>query len=157
MGPGTDIIAGCRPANAGDPLIALILNRTNGAIVATVAGGGGGDQIEYDAATNRYYNAASRWIAGGTNKLGGGCSATNVCSPSITIIDAASRTVALQLPTGNNAHGLAVDGVNKKVFNPISSAATPAGCGTCKDTHYVLPGGGVSDFTNGGVAIFATQ
>lgn len=148
LGPGTDIIAGCRPANAGDPLIALILNRTNGAIVATVAGGGGGDQMEYDAATNRYYNAASRWIAGGINKLGGGCSATNVCSPSITIIDAASRTVALQLPTGNNAHGLAVDGVNKKVFNPISSPGTPAGCGTCKDNN---------NFLTGGVAIFATQ
>jgi hypothetical protein len=56
------------------------MNRTNGAILATL-NAGGGDQIEYDAATNRYYNAGSRWQSGGINKLGGGCSATNLCSP----------------------------------------------------------------------------
>jgi hypothetical protein len=48
----------------------------------------------------------------------------------------------------NNTHGLAVDGVTKQDFNPISSTGTPAGCATCKDNN---------NFVTGGVAIFATQ
>lgn len=148
LGPASDIMVGCRPGDPKDPLDSLILNRTTGAIVATVAGGGGGDQLEYDAVTNRYYNAANRWHASGINDLGGDCSATNPCAPVVTIINAATRAVVVRLATGNNAHGLAVDGVSKRIFNPISSAGTPAGCATCASNP---------NFLSGGVAIFATQ
>ena len=146
LGPGTDIAVGCRPGKAGEPLTVLILNRTNGAILATV-NAGGGDHLQYDAATNRYYNSSSRWRASGVNDLGGGCSAKNPCTPVLNIIDAASRTVVARLPAGNNAHTVAVDGVNKKVFMPFSSPGAPAGCATCKDNN----------FLTAGVAVYATQ
>lgn len=147
LGPGTDIAVGCRPGKAGDPLTVLIMNRTNGAILATV-NAGGGDHLQYDAATNRYYNAASRWRASGVNDLGGGCSAKNPCTPVLSIIDAATRTVVAKLPAGNNAHTVAVDGMNKKVFMPFSSPGAPAGCATCRDNN---------NFLTAGVAVYSTQ
>ena len=64
LGPGTDIAVNCREATTGAPLLVQILNRSTGAIVASV-NAGGGDQIEYDSVTNRYYNGASRWTASG--------------------------------------------------------------------------------------------
>src|SRR6266853_1688709 len=48
LGPGTDIGAMCRTGTIGRSLNFLILNKTTGAVVATVAGAGGGDQITYD-------------------------------------------------------------------------------------------------------------
>ncbi len=146
LGPGTDIAVGCRPGKAGEPLTVLIMNRTNGAILATV-NAGGGDHLQYDAATNRYYNSANRWRPSGKNDQGGGCSAKNPCTPVLSIIDAASRTVVAKLPAGNNAHTVAVDGVNKKVFMPFSSPDTPAGCANCKENK----------FLSAGLAVYATQ
>ncbi|MGH8633894.1 MAG: hypothetical protein ACRET7_07145 [Burkholderiales bacterium] len=139
LGPGTDIAVGCRPGTAGDPLTVLIMNRTNGAIVATV-NAGGGDHLQYDAATNRYYNSSSRWRASGINDLGGACSEKHPCTPVLNIVDAASRTVVARLPAGNNAHTVAVDGVNKKVFMPFSSPDAPAGCATCRDNKFLTAG-----------------
>ncbi len=146
LGPGTDIAVGCRQGKAGEALTVLILNRTNGAILATV-NAGGGDHLQYDAATNRYYNSSSRWRASGNNDAGGGCSAKNPCTPVLNIIDAASRTVVARLPAGNNAHAVAVDGVNKKVFMPISSPDAPGGCANCKENN----------FSSAGLTIYATQ
>jgi hypothetical protein len=146
VGPGTDIAVGCRPGQAGEPLPVLIMNRTNGAILATV-NAGGGDHLQYDAATNRYYNSSSRWRPSGNNDAGGACSAKNPCTPVLSIIDAASRTVVARLPSGNNAHTVAVDGVNKKVFMPFSSPDAPAGCASCRDNK----------FLKAGVSVYATQ
>jgi hypothetical protein len=64
LGPGTDMAVSCRQGDAGVPLTVLILDRTNGTIRATI-NAGGGDQITYDAGTNKYYNAASRWTTSG--------------------------------------------------------------------------------------------
>ena len=147
LGPGTDIAVGCRPGKAGELLTVLIMNRTNGAILASV-NAGGGDHLQYDVATNRYYNSSNRWRPSGMNDAGGGCSAKNPCTPVLSIIDAASRTVVARLPAGNNAHTVAVDGESKKVFMPFSSPAAPGGCATCKDDK---------NFATAGVAVYATQ
>ncbi len=58
---------------------------------------------------------------------GGACSATNPCTPNLILIDAATRTVGAMLPTGNNAHTVAVDPVTGFVFMPYSSDTAPAG------------------------------
>ncbi len=127
LGPGTDIAVGCRPGGVGDLLTVLILDRTNGAILATL-NAGGGDQIWYDPTSNRYANAASRWNSSGRVTVNGGaCSATNPCTPNLILIDAATRTVGAMLPTGNNAHTVAVDPVTGFVFMPYSSDTAPAG------------------------------
>ncbi len=139
LGPGTDMMAECRPGGAGSPLISIIMNRTNGQILATVPFGGA-DQIEYDARTNKYYIAANRWHTSGVNDKGGGCSASNPCAPTLGIVDASTRTLVATYATGNNAHSVAIDPSNGEVFMPISSAANPAGCPSCAANGFVTPG-----------------
>ena len=146
FGPGTDIAVGCREGTTAAPLLVQILNRNTGTIIASV-NAGGGDQLEYDAGSNRYYNAASRWTASGNAAVNGACSAASPCTPVLAIIDAASHTVVAQLPTGNNAHSVAVDPTSGQAFMPISSAAAPAGCATCV----------ANGFNDAGVAVFAIR
>jgi hypothetical protein len=146
LGPGTDIAVGCREATTAAPLLVQILNRNTGTIVASV-NAGGGDQIEYDASTNRYYNAGSRWTASGMAAVGGACSSASPCTPVLAIIDAATHAVVARLPTGNNAHSVAVDSASGLAFMPISSAAAPAGCDTCA----------ANGFNDAGVAVFAIR
>src|SRR5438105_4689502 len=110
LGPGLEVAVMCRPGDAGSPLVTLILNRTTGATVATVAFGGG-DQIAYDARTNRYYLSGNRWRPTGVNVSGGGCTAAAPCTPTLAIVDASSHAIVTMIPTGNNAHSVAVDPV----------------------------------------------
>ncbi len=144
MGPGTDMAVSCRPTTPGTPMNLLIMNRTTGAIVATV-NMGGADQIWYDPATNRYYTGASRWTSSGITPVA--CSSTSTCTPVVGVVDATTHAVVAQFPTGNNAHSIAVDPVQHKAFSPFSSATSPAGCSTCNTT----------DFANGGIAVFQTM
>jgi hypothetical protein len=139
LGPSTDAMAECRQGDAGAALTTLIVNRTNGAIVATIPFGGG-DQVAFDARTNQYYIAASRWHASGKNDQGGGCSASNPCTPTLGIVDASTRKLVKTLVTGNNAHSVAVDPLSGEVFVPFSSAASPAGCPTCAANGFNAPG-----------------
>jgi hypothetical protein len=143
LGPGTDMMVECRQGDKGAALTSLILNRTNGTVVQTVPLGGG-DQITYDARTNSYYIAAARWHASGKNDQGGGCAATNLCTPVLAIVDGTSHALVRTVATGNNAHSVAVDPVTGAVYVPYSSATTPAGCGTCA----------ANGFVNGGISVF---
>jgi hypothetical protein len=129
IGPGNDIAVNCREGVAGDPLLVQILDKTTGAILASV-NAGGGDQLEYEATANRYYSAASRWTKSGTSS-GPACTAASPCTPVLATIDAGTRKLISQFPTGNNAHSVAVDPVSKRIFLPISSDASPAGCSGC--------------------------
>ncbi|MDB5910818.1 MAG: hypothetical protein JWP34_4932 [Massilia sp.] len=126
LGPNNDIAVNCREATTGAPLLVQIMDRSNGQILASI-NAGGGDQLEYDASTNRYYSAASRWTASQKASTNGACSVASPCTPVLAIIDAATRTLVTQIPSGNNAHSVAVDGVTGKAFVPISSSASPAG------------------------------
>lgn len=130
FGPGNDIAVNCREATTGAPLLVQIMDRTNGNILASI-NAGGGDELEYDASTNRYYSAASRWTASGKASTSGVCSAASPCVPVLAIIDATSRTLVKQIPSGNNAHSVAVDPVTARAFMPASSGTSPAGCATC--------------------------
>jgi DNA-binding beta-propeller fold protein YncE len=118
----------CRQGNAGDSLTVEILDRTNGTVRATVPIGG--DQIAYDAPTNRYYLAASRWTGSGLFS-GPACTAASPCTPVLAIIDAASRMLVQPAFSGNNAHSVGVDPVTHQVYLPFSSSTAPAGCETC--------------------------
>jgi len=140
LGPGTDMAVSCRQGVAFEPLTVEILDRTNGTLRATVPVGGG-DQIAYDAATNRYYLAASRWTSNGRSS-GAGCTASAPCTPVLAIIDAATREVVKKELSGNNAHSVGVDPVTHRVYMPYSSSGSPAGCITCD----ALPSGGVLVF-----------
>jgi hypothetical protein len=143
LGPGTDMAVECRPGDKGVALTLKIMDRTNGTVLATLPAGGG-DQTVYDARTNKYYVAGSRWHASGVNDLGGGCSATNLCNPTLFVVDAATRTIVGATKTGNNAHSVAVDPLTGFVLVPYSGATAPAGCADCTANKYI----------NGGVSVF---
>lgn len=132
LGPGNDIAANCREATAGAPLLLQILDKNNGSIVASL-NAGGGDQLVYDAATNRYYSAASRWTPSGKS-AGASCPAGTPCvTPVLTVVDAGTRKVAGMVPSGNNAHSVAVDPATRQVFMPTSADASPPGCIGCNN------------------------
>ncbi len=143
LGPGTDMIVMCRPGDPGSQLTSIIMNRTNGTIVATLRVGGG-DQVAYDARTNKYYLSGNRWHASGMNDLGGGCSATNPCVPTLFVVEADTHNVLPFISVGNNAHSVAVDPVSGQIFVPYSSATAPGGCSTCT----------ANGFTDGGISVF---
>ena len=145
LGPGTDVGVMCRQGTTGSLLTFQILDRTNGTVRA-VLNAGGGDQIAYDAATNRYYLAASRFTASGLAAVGGACSAAVPCTPLLIVVDAATRQIVATAVTGNNAHSIGVDPVNHQAYLPYSSAGAPAGCATCAAT-----------FPSGGVGVYSTQ
>src|SRR5450755_1129366 len=145
LGPGTDMGVMCRQGTTGQLLTFIILDRTNGTVRAVV-NAGGGDQIAYDAATNRYYLAASRFTASGLAAVGGACSAAVPCTPLLIVVDAATRQIVATAVTGNNAHSIGVDPVNHQAYLPYSSAGAPAGCATCAAT-----------FPSGGVGVYSTQ
>lgn len=144
LGPGKEMAVECRQGDKGAKLTTLIVDRTNGSVIATVPFGGG-DQLAFDATTNSYYVAASRWHASGVNDQGGGCSAANPCSPMLGIIDATTHTLTRSIATGNNAHSVAVDPVHRLAFVPYSSSTNPAGCATCA----------ANGFVNGGISVFS--
>ena len=139
LGPGTDMAVACRQGTAGVPLTVLIMDRTSGAVLKSL-NVGGADQLAYDAASNRYYVAANRFTADGKSS-GASCNATAPCTPVLQIIDAATRSLVKSVPTGNNAHSVAVDPVTRQVYMPISSATSPAGCATCVATNAIAGGG----------------
>lgn len=132
LGPGNEVAVGCREATTSAPLLVQIMDRTNGRILASV-NAGGGDEIAYDASTNRYYNAASRWTASGNASTNGSCSAASPCTPVLAIIDAATHAVVARLQSGNNAHSVAIDPATGKAFVPASSGTSPGGCATCSN------------------------
>ncbi|MDH6146920.1 MULTISPECIES: YncE family protein [Paraburkholderia] len=146
LGPGNDIAVGCREGTTGALLLMQILDRSNGALLASL-NAGGGDQLEYDPSTNRYYNAASRWTSSGNASTNGACSAASPCTPVLTIVDASNRSVVTRLNTGNNAHSVAIDPATGLIFVPYSSATSPAGCPSCA----------ANGFVNGGVSVFAAK
>jgi len=139
LGPGNDIGAMCRQGTVGEKLTFEILDRTNGSALADLSIGGG-DQIAYDAASNRWYLADSRWTNNGLS-CGGGSAACPL-TPVVGIVDAASRSIVGTLGNGNNAHSIAVSATNHVVVTPFTAPTA---------------NGGGADFPNGGISLFLTN
>ena len=143
LGPGTDIGVMCRQGNIGDTLTFQILNKTNGAEVANLVAGGG-DQIVFDAVSNRWFLSDSRWTA--TGRSCGGGSAACPLTPVLAIVDGTSRALVTRLANGNNAHSVAVlpgvGGAPGKVFTPFTNPSAA---------------GGGAAFPNGGINVSSTN
>jgi hypothetical protein len=147
LGPGSDYGVMCRQGTTGALLTFQILDRTSGVVLA-VLNAGGGDQIAYDAATNRYFLSSSRFTASGLAAVAGTCAAASPCTPQLFVVDAATRQVIASAPTGNNAHSVGVDPVGHQVYLPFSSNGAPGGCATCAT---IFPNGA------GGVGVYTSQ
>jgi len=139
LGPGNDIGAMCRQGNQGELLTFLILDRTNGKILAS-PNIGGGDQITYDSASNRWFLADSRYTFS-TLSCGGGSTECPL-SPLLGVVDGTSRSVVTKVGNGNNAHSVAVSRSNHLVLTPFTSPSATGGGG---------------EFPNGGISIYSTD
>jgi hypothetical protein len=126
LGANQDVMVGCDPG-AGNPLITLILDRTNGTVLAKLPFGGV-DQIAYDKTSNRYFLPARHWVANGTAAASG-------FTPEMAIVDGTSRAIITEVAVGTGAHSVAVDGPSGQVYVPFQ-----AGTGA-------FPNGGISVFT----------
>ena len=139
LGPNSEIGVMCRQGVIGETLTFQILNKTTGVNLATL-NAGGGDQITFDGAANRWLLATNRWT--GTGKSCGGGSAGCPLTPVITVVDGTSRGIS-QVPSGNNSHSIAVGG--GKIFSPFTAPSANGG-GAALGFSAVA--------TNGGIAIF---
>ncbi|HLX22801.1 MAG TPA: hypothetical protein VKR38_05590 [Usitatibacter sp.] len=139
LGPGNDIGSMCRQGNVGEKLTFQILDKTNGSVLANL-NIGGGDQITYDAASNRWFLADSRWTPSGTS-CGAGTAACPL-TPVVGIVDGTSRTVVGTTPNGNNSHSIAVYGSRGFVITPFTAPSAA---------------GGGANYANGGISVFSTN
>jgi hypothetical protein len=131
LGPNSDVFVACGPP-AGNPLISLILDRNTGKTLATLPFGGG-DQVDYDPASKRYFFPSRKMTANGT------AAASGFLPPEMGVIDAVSRTLLGTVPVGSGVHSVAVD-----------SSVSPS-------QVYVPYAAGTAGFPDAGISVFATQ
>jgi len=107
LGPGNQLLAGC--GNAGR---SIIVDKTNGAVLADFSTVGGSDEVWFNPGDNNYYLAESA-----RQMLG--------------VIDAATMT-GYEVESGLGAHSVAADQTTNHIFVPISaldpSCPGPNGC-----------------------------
>src|SRR5204863_2197086 len=96
IGPGPQLLAGC-----GNPHRSVIINRTNGAVLADFSNVGGSDEVWFNPGDNRYYLAESA-----LQNLG--------------IIDAPTLSFVAEVQSGLGAHSVAADLATNHIFVPIA-------------------------------------
>jgi hypothetical protein len=128
----------CRPGTLGTRMDFIIMNKTTGAIIATVAGAGGGDQITYDPTSNKWYLADSRQTPAGTS-CGAGSAACPL-TPKLGVVDGTTHAIVAMIPNGNNSHSVAVDSALGKVITPFTNPSATGG-------GQAFPGGGINIFS----------
>lgn len=115
FGPDQRLLVGCSQdaVEAGFPPKSLILDVRSGAIVQTISEVGGSDEVWYNPGDSRYYLAA-RGMPGGA-VLG--------------VIDAKTNRWVANIPTAKNAHSVAANPGNNRIFVPLTpNPACPTGC-----------------------------
>jgi DNA-binding beta-propeller fold protein YncE len=91
FGKGENLLIACDSS-------ALVLDAKTGAVRATISGGGGADEVAYDAKTRQYFAA----------RLDGG----------LLVIDATANKVIQTIPSPVLSHSVAVDAASGEVFLP---------------------------------------
>ena len=100
------MLAGCNAPNR-----AVIIDKTNGKVLADFNNTGGADEVWFNPGENRYYMASST-------------------AQNLGIIDALSMSFVENVEAGVNSHSVAADWVSNHIFVPIASPdpACPNGC-----------------------------
>lgn len=121
LGPQGHLLVGCSgdAIDAGAHAQSIIMDAADGYIIASVTEVGGSDEVWYNPGDNRYYLAARLMTS--TGMKGG------TVTPVLGIIDAATNKWIANLPTGKNAHSVAVDPGNNRVFVPVPSGVAVFG------------------------------
>ena len=125
QGPGDNFLVGCADHDGeAFPPNEYIINGTTGQIITEITNVGGVDEIWWNPGDNRYYTA-SRDMPNG---------------PVMGVIDAATNTWLVNVPTNTNSHSVAVDPSNNHAFVPMQAGSI---CGT--------------QSANGCIGVFAQQ
>lgn len=125
QGPGDNFLVGCADHDGtAFPPNEYVINGTTGAILAEITNVGGVDEVWYNPGDNKYYTA-SRDMPNG---------------PVMGVIDAATNTWLVNVPTNTNSHSIAADSSNNHVFVPMQAG------GVC-----------TTQSANGCIAVFAEQ
>ncbi|MDB5811744.1 MAG: hypothetical protein JWN94_3866 [Betaproteobacteria bacterium] len=96
--------------------VSIVLNAHNGAVVATVAGVSGSDEVWYNRGDGNYYLAARNNPGGPV--LGVIDAKTNTLTQLVPTINTAGKTTAPPFPSGT-AHSVAANPHNNWVFVPL--------------------------------------
>ena len=102
FGPHPNLMLGCSSQKNAR---SIILDFMTGRMVATITEVGGSDQVWYNPGDKRYYLAARE----------------NPGGPVLGVIDAQTNAWIENVPTGKNAHSVAVDPKTNQVFVPLTS------------------------------------
>ena len=106
FGPNDDFVLGCTADGKEMPAVTVIMNAKTGAVVATVAGIGGSDMVNYNAKNGQYYTA-SRENPGG---------------PALGVIDAASHALVQMIAIqGGNPHSVTSSESTGQVYVPVGA------------------------------------
>ena len=112
QGPGHDFLVGCGGHDGIQfPPLLIILDGMTNKIVTTIDQSGGTDEVWFNPGDNRYYTAGRDMPNG----------------PVMGVIEAATRTWLVNVPTGSNSHSIAVDQFTNHIFVPLQAGAL---CGT---------------------------
>jgi hypothetical protein len=113
LGPQQHLLLGC----SGDAIAegahaqTQVMDAADGFIIATITEVGGTDQVWYNPGDQRYYLASRQMTS--TGMKGG------TVTPVLGVIDATTDRWIVNIPTGTNAHSVAADSVNNRVFVPV--------------------------------------
>ncbi len=114
-GPGVNILVGCDPGfPAPDPVVfaprTYIVNGRTGAILANITQVGGADFVAYNAQDNRYYTGSRDFFTSPS---------ATAATPVLGVIDGGTNQWVENIPTGTNAHSVAVNPLNNFIFVPL--------------------------------------
>lgn len=106
FGPDDNFVLGCTADGKEMPAVTMIMNAKTGAVVATVAGIGGEDMVNYNAKNGQYYTA-SRDNPGG---------------PVLGVIDAKTNALVQKVAiTGGNPHSVTSSEITGHVYVPVGA------------------------------------
>ncbi len=114
LGPSGHLTVGCSKdaLSLGAIALTLIMDANTGKILLTSGKVGACDQVWYNPGDKRFYVAAHHMTTDGTS--------SDKPAPELGVFDATTDQWLVNVPTGTDAHSVAVDPVNNHVFMPIS-------------------------------------
>ncbi len=109
---GHNLLVGCNMRTTTSA-VSIVMDDTNGDIVATITQVGGSDEVWFNKGDNRYYLAANN------------CPVTLCGGPVLGVIDAETNERIENVPTATGAHSVAVNPRNNHVFVPRGPVSGP--------------------------------
>ena len=113
LGPHQHLLLGCSQdaISAGAHAQTIVMNARDGSTVATITQVGGSDEVWFNPGDDRYYLAARGMTSNGLS--------TGTPTPVLGVIDADDNEWITNIPTGPNAHSVAADPINNRIFVPL--------------------------------------